>query len=65
MPDELDPRQPLRAEHQLPRREGDDQLSGDDSPDAVEGEKCVCSDDDVFRHLAALYADNHPFMWTG
>ena len=37
----------------------------DDSPDAVEGEKCVCSDDDVFRHLAALYAENHPYMWTG
>ena len=37
----------------------------DDSPDAVEGEKCVCSDDEVFRHLAALYAENHPYMWTG
>ena len=37
----------------------------DDSPDAVEGECSVCPDDDVFRHLAALYADHHPFMWTG
>ena len=37
----------------------------DDSPDAVEGESCLCPDDDVFRHLAATYADNHPFMWTG
>ena len=37
----------------------------DDSPDAEEGEECVCPDDDVFKHLAALYADNHPFMWTG
>jgi len=37
----------------------------DDSPAAVEGEKAVCPDDDVFSELAALYADNHPFMWTG
>lgn len=37
----------------------------DDAPDAVEGEVSLCPDDDVFRELAALYADNHPFMWTG
>ena len=37
----------------------------DDSPAAVEGEKAICPDDDVFSELAALYADNHPFMWTG
>ena len=37
----------------------------DDSPAAVEGEKALCPDDDVFSELAALYADNHPFMWTG
>ena len=37
----------------------------DDSPDAEEGEECVCPDDDVFKHLASLYAENHPFMWTG
>jgi len=37
----------------------------DDSPAAVEGEKAICPDDDVFSELAALYSDNHPFMWTG
>jgi len=37
----------------------------DDSPVAVEGEKALCPDDDVFSELSALYADNHPFMWTG
>lgn len=37
----------------------------DDSPSAREGEKSVCSDDDVFKNLASVYADNHPFMWTG
>jgi len=37
----------------------------DDSPLAVEGEKAVCPDDDVFSQLSALYADNHAFMWTG
>ena len=37
----------------------------DDSPSAVEGEKAICPDDDVFSELAALYADNHAFMWTG
>jgi len=37
----------------------------DDSPDAVEGEKAICPDDDIFSELAALYANNHPFMWTG
>ena len=37
----------------------------DDSPLAVEGEKAICPDDDVFGELSALYADNHSFMWTG
>ena len=37
----------------------------DDSPTAVEGEKSLCCDDDVFKHLSMLYAENHPFMWTG
>ena len=37
----------------------------DDAPDAVEGERSVCGDDDVFKHVSSLYADNHPFMWTG
>ena len=37
----------------------------DDSPTAVEGEKSVCCDDDVFKHLARLYAEHHTFMWTG
>jgi len=37
----------------------------DDSPVAVEGEKAICPDDDVFSELSALYADNHAFMWTG
>ena len=37
----------------------------DDSPQAVEGEKSVCPDDDVFSQISAIYANNHPFMWTG
>ena len=37
----------------------------DDCPGALEGEKAPCSDDDVFKYLASLYADYHPFMWTG
>ena len=37
----------------------------DDSPGAVEGEKSLCSDDDVFKPLACLYSDHHAFMWTG
>ena len=37
----------------------------DDSPSAVEGEKDVCPDDDVFSELSTIYADNRPFMWTG
>ena len=37
----------------------------DDSPSAVEGQKSVCGDDDVFQHLASLYSDHHAFMWTG
>ena len=37
----------------------------DDSPNAVEGEKAECGDNDVFSHLSSTYANNHPFMWTG
>ncbi|XP_023348147.1 carboxypeptidase D isoform X2 [Eurytemora carolleeae] len=37
----------------------------DDSPAAVEGEKACCPDDAVFSKLSQLYANNHPFMWTG
>ena len=37
----------------------------DDSPAAVEGEKAICPDDDVFSELSSLYAENHAFMWTG
>ena len=37
----------------------------DDSPDAVEGETAECSDNDVFSLLSSIYANNHPFMWTG
>ena len=37
----------------------------DDCPGAQEGEQAPCPDDDVFKCLASLYADNHPFMWTG
>ena len=37
----------------------------DDSPQAKEGEKSVCPDDDVFSEISAIYANNHPFMWTG
>jgi len=37
----------------------------DDSPAAVEGEKAICPDDQMFSRLSSLYANNHPFMWTG
>ena len=37
----------------------------DDSPSAVEGEQDLCPDDDVFSELSTIYAENHPFMWTG
>ena len=37
----------------------------DDGPGAREGERAPCPDDDVFKCLASLYADNHTFMWTG
>ena len=37
----------------------------DDCPDAVEGERAFCPDDDLFSRIAGIYADNHPFMWTG
>ena len=37
----------------------------DDSPGAVEGEKAECPDDDVFGVISSIYANNHPFMWTG
>ena len=37
----------------------------DDSPAAVEGEKAICPDDDVFSELSSLYAENHAFMWSG
>jgi len=37
----------------------------DDSPEAVEGKKAECPDDDVFSALSSTYANNHPFMWTG
>ena len=37
----------------------------DDSPTAVEGEKSLCCDDDIFKYLSTLYAENHPYMWTG
>ena len=37
----------------------------DDSPGAVEGEKAECPDDDVFGVISSVYANNHPFMWTG
>ena len=31
---------------------------------ATEGQAAICPDDAVFSELAALYAENHPFMWT-
>ena len=34
-------------------------------PQAVEGQKSTCPDDDVFSEISAIYANNHPFMWTG
>ena len=37
----------------------------DDSPEATEGQPATCSDNDVFSALSSLYANNHPFMWTG
>lgn len=37
----------------------------DDSPEATEGQPATCPDNDVFSALSSLYANNHPFMWTG
>ena len=37
----------------------------DDCPQAVEGEKSCCPDHDVFSQISSIYANNHPFMWTG